>query len=124
MVEDAREGRIFKCGERGHVDIIEREVEDIEVLLHAVTMRGFRNDYDALLDELDPEVAVASAGEGNRYEHPSGEAVETVRRADCAFLCTYDAGDVFIRPTAEGYEVKTQRQPMRYPVYAQTALGE
>ncbi len=109
--------------ERAEVSRIVDDVGDIDVLKLGHHGSAASVD-DALLEELDPEVAVASAGEGNRYGHPSEEAVENVRRADCAFLCTYDAGDVCIRPTAAGYEVKTQREPMRYPVSAQTALGE
>lgn len=58
---------------------------------------------------LDPEVAVASAGEGNRYGHPTQTCIDTIEAAGCKFLCTKDEGDVELRPGDGGVTVTTQR---------------
>ncbi len=38
-----------------------------------------------MMEALDPDVAVASAGEGNRYGHPAPECVEAVRSSGAEF---------------------------------------
>lgn len=43
---------------------------------------------------LDPEVSVASAGEGNSYGHPTATCIDALESADSQFLCTKDIGDV------------------------------
>ena len=40
------------------------------------------------LELLDPELAVASAGEGNSYGHPDPVCVSLLERAGARFLCT------------------------------------
>lgn len=55
--------------------------------------------------ELAPELAVASAGDGNGYGHPDPECVEVLERAGSTFLCTKDVGDVDVRPGASGLRV-------------------
>ena len=62
---------------------------------------------------LDPEVAIASAGQNNEYGHPSQECVEALTSATSLFLCTKDVGDVEVRPGITGPIVHTQlRAPM------------
>lgn len=62
---------------------------------------------------LDPEVAVASAGQNNEYGHPCQECVEALTSAGTLFLCTKDVGDVEVRPGITGPIVHTQlRAPM------------
>lgn len=56
---------------------------------------------------IDPELAVASAGEGNRYGHPTEACVDALLTAGATFLCTKDAGDVEVRPGADGLVVHT-----------------
>ncbi len=51
---------------------------------------------------LDPEVSVASAGEGNDYGHPRDECVEALEGAGSLFLCTKDVGTVEVRPGRDG----------------------
>lgn len=62
-----------------------------------------------MMEALDPDVAVASAGEGNRYGHPAPECVEAVRSSGAEFLCTMDCGDVEFRPMGAGFEVRCAR---------------
>lgn len=58
---------------------------------------------------LDPEVSVASAGEGNSYGHPTDECVDALQSADSHFLCTKDVGDVEVRPGERGPAVSCAR---------------
>lgn len=86
-------------------------VGDVDAL--KVGHHGSRASVDAgLLDILRPEVAVASAGEGNPYGHPSRECVSALEGSGAAFLCTKDAGDVSIEPAREGVRVRAARGPM------------
>lgn len=62
---------------------------------------------DEVLDILKPEVAIASAGAGNSYGHPSAECTEALERAGARFFCTIEAGDVSVEPTDVGYMVGT-----------------
>ena len=54
---------------------------------------------------LEPELAVASAGEDNSYGHPTDECIELCEEAGALFLCTIDAGDVSVRPDEDGIRV-------------------
>lgn len=54
-------------------------------------------------------VAVASAGEGNRYGHPDPAAVDAVRRGGAEFLCTIECGDVTFEPGEGGFRYATGR---------------
>ncbi len=58
---------------------------------------------------LDPEVSVASAGEGNSYGHPDPTCVEMLEDSGSLFLCTKDVGDVCVEPGGEGPVVSLQR---------------
>lgn len=58
---------------------------------------------------LGPEVAVASAGEGNGYGHPDPACVEALEHAGAEFLCTMDVGDVCVEPGAVGPVVTVSR---------------
>ena len=58
---------------------------------------------------IEPEVAVASAGKGNRYGHPTQACIDAVEAAGCKFYCTKDVGDVELRPGEEGVVIATQR---------------
>ena len=59
---------------------------------------------------LDPEVSVASAGEGNVYGHPKKECVDVLEDAGSTFLCTKDVGTVTLTPGRDGVDVLTERR--------------
>jgi competence protein ComEC len=46
------------------------------------------------LEQIAPQVTVASAGDGNRYGHPSPVAVERILGAGSLFYCTAECGQV------------------------------
>lgn len=85
-----------------------QEVGDIDVL--KLGHHGSKVSVDGdLLGILQPELSIASAGEGNRYGHPSDECVDAVRAAGGAFACTIEHGDITITPTAKGFTMQCQR---------------
>lgn len=69
---------------------------------------------DAMMEALDPLVAVASAGVGNRYGHPTQTCVDCIAaHGTTLFLCTADAGDVQVEPARSGVEVSCARKAAR-----------
>lgn len=76
-------------------------VGDIDVL--KVGHHGSKvSIYPETAEALDPEVSVASAGEGNEYGHPSPECREVLEGVGSTFLCTKDQGTVLVGPGREG----------------------
>lgn len=61
-----------------------------------------------LLAFCDPGLALASAGEGNRYGHPTEQCRATLRQAGVPFLCTIWSGDVTVKPGADEPSVSVQ----------------
>ena len=94
--------------ERDELAAYASEVGDIDVL--KVGHHGSKVSVDAsVLERLDPELAVASAGEGNSYGHPSDACIEAVEASGATFLSTIDTGDVTISPGPSGPVVRTSR---------------
>lgn len=85
-----------------------QEVGDIDVLKLGHHGSKVSVDLD-LLETLKPELSIASAGEGNRYGHPSDACIDTVKEAGGAFACTIEHGDITISPTAKGFAMRCQR---------------
>ncbi len=84
------------------------EVGDIDVL--KVGHHGSKVSLTGeLLDVLEPEIAVASAGEDNSYGHPDRACVQLAKDAGALFLCTKDVGDIVIYPGETGPRVTTER---------------
>lgn len=85
------------------------DVGDIDFL--KVGHHGSAASINAELSEvLKAGIAVASAGEGNRYGHPRAECVEALESAGSEFLCTKDVGDVTVYPGADGPSVSCGRR--------------
>lgn len=85
-----------------------QEVGDIDVLKLGHHGSKVSVDLD-LLGTLKPELSIASAGEGNRYGHPSDACIDVVRDAGSAFACTIEHGDITVTPTAKGFAMRCQR---------------
>lgn len=109
----AREGKRLRMLLTGDAELdqereIVQEVGDIDVL--KLGHHGSKVSVDGdLLGILQPELSIASAGEGNRYGHPSDKCVDAVRAAGGAFACTIEHGDITITPTAKGFTMRCQR---------------
>lgn len=83
-------------------------VGDIDVL--KLAHHGSKASVDqTVIDTLMPEFAIASAGAGNTYGHPSRECRDMLAKNGISFLNTIDNGDVSIYPSDTGYEVRTER---------------
>lgn len=85
-----------------------QEVGEIDVL--KLGHHGSKVSVDGeLLDVLKPELSLASAGEGNRYGHPSDACIDAVKEAGGVFACTIEHGDITVTPTANGFAMRCQR---------------
>ncbi|MEE3468657.1 MAG: ComEC/Rec2 family competence protein, partial [Eubacterium sp.] len=72
---------------------VQREIPDVDYL--KVGHHGSKNSSsEAFLSRVRPEIAVASAGENNRYHHPAKEALERLDAVGAYVYCTKEAGAV------------------------------
>ena len=113
LLSYAQEGKSMRTLLTGDAELDQerefaQEVGDIDVL--KLGHHGSKVSVDGdLLEVLRPELSIASAGEGNRYGHPSDVCVDAVREAGGAFACTIEHGDITITPTAKGFAMRCQR---------------
>lgn len=113
LLSYAQEGKSLRVLLTGDAELDQerefvQEVGDIDVL--KLGHHGSKVSVDTdLLETLKPELSIASAGEGNRYGHPSDACIDAVRDAGCAFACTIEHGDITIAPTAKGFAMRCQR---------------
>lgn len=113
LLSYAREGKSLRMLLTGDAELDQerefvQEVGDIDVL--KLGHHGSKVSVDGdLLDVLNPELSIASAGEGNRYGHPSDACIDAVRDAGSAFACTIEQGDITVSPTAAGFSMRCQR---------------
>ena len=101
LTGDAERDETAACvarGAVGDVDFLKVGHHGSEVSIDETTARV-----------LDPEVSVASAGEGNSFGHPRQECVDALVDAGSVFLCTIDCGDVELRPGVDGVRVLCQK---------------
>ena len=113
LLSYAQEGKSLRVLLTGDAELDQerkfvQEVGDIDVL--KLGHHGSKVSVDAaLLEILRPELSLASAGEGNRYGHPSDVCIDAVKEAGGAFACTIEHGDITITPTAKGFDMRCQR---------------
>lgn len=113
LVDYEKSDRSLRCLLTGDTELDQErsyqdEVGDIDVL--KLGHHGSALSVDAkLLEALDPEVSIASAGRGNSYGHPAQECVDYVRGYGSQFYCTIDSGDVFIEPWWDAVKIKCSR---------------
>ena len=113
LLSYAREGKRLRMLLTGDSELDQerefvQEVGDIDVL--KLGHHGSKVSVDTdLLETLKPELSVASAGEGNRYGHPSDTCIDAVRDAGGAFACTIEQGDITVSPTVTGFAMRCQR---------------
>lgn len=113
LLSYAQEGKSLRMLLTGDAELDQerefaQEVGDIDVL--KLGHHGSKVSVDGeLLDVLRPELSIASAGEGNRYGHPSDACRDAVKVAGGAFACTIEHGDITVKPTAKGFTMQCQR---------------
>ena len=94
--------------ERDELERYAASVGDIDVL--KVGHHGSRVSLSGdALAALDPELSIASAGEGNSYGHPDPACICCARESGSKFVCTMDVGDVAICPARGGVIVHVQK---------------
>ena len=113
LLSYAQEGKSLRMLLTGDAELDQerefvQEVGDIDVL--KLGHHGSKVSVDTdLLETLKPELSIASAGEGNRYGHPSDACIDAVRDAGGAFACTIEQGDITVSPTVTGFAMRCQR---------------
>ena len=113
LLSYAREGKSLRMLLTGDAELDQerefvQEVGDIDVL--KLGHHGSKVSVDTdLLETLKPELSIASAGEGNRYGHPSDACIDAVKEAGGVFACTIEHGDITVTPTANGFAMRCQR---------------
>lgn len=113
LLSYAQEGKSLRVLLTGDAELDQerefvQEVGDIDVL--KLGHHGSKVSVDTdLLGTLKPELSIASAGEGNRYGHPSDACIDVVRDAGGAFACTIEQGDITVTLTAKGFAMRCQR---------------
>ena len=113
LLSYAQEGKSLRVLLTGDAELDQerefvQEVGDIDVL--KLGHHGSKVSADGeLLDVLKPELSLASAGEGNRYGHPSDACIDAVKEAGGVFACTIEHGDITVTPTANGFAMRCQR---------------
>lgn len=81
---------------------------DVDIL--KVGHHGSKKALDAeTLAELNPQIALLSVGEGNRYGHPAAEIIELLKEQGAAIYRTDLQGDVSCKFTDDSIEVSTLR---------------
>ncbi len=113
LLSYAQEGKSLRVLLTGDAELDQerefvQEVGDIDVLKLGHHGSKVSVDLD-LLETLKPELSIASAGEGNRYGHPSDACIDAVKEAGGAFACTIEHGDITVTPTAKGFAMRCQR---------------
>lgn len=72
-----------------------------------VAHHGSKNSTtEELLNQINPKLALISAGEGNRYGHPHKETLERLKGAKCKVLETGECGAITLEV---GEEIKVSR---------------
>lgn len=113
LLSYAQEGKSLRVLLTGDAELDQerefvQEVGDIDVL--KLGHHGSKVSVDTdLLETLKPELSIASAGEGNRYGHPTDACIDAVRDAGGAFACTIEQGDITVSPTVTGSAMRCQR---------------
>ncbi|MFD2705208.1 S-layer homology domain-containing protein [Salibacterium lacus] len=79
---------------------------DVEAeILKAAHHGSDSSSSTAFLEEVDPEAAVLSYGEENRYDHPASSVVTNLRNDNADIYSTAAEGDVVFSITEGNYEV-------------------
>lgn len=113
LLSYAQEGKSLRVLLTGDAELDQerefvQEVGDIDVL--KLGHHGSKVSVDTdLLGTLKPGLSIASAGEGNRYGHPSDACIDAVKEAGGVFACTIEHGDITVKPTANGFAMRCQR---------------
>ncbi len=89
--------------ERAGEEEILNQIQDVDYLKVGHHGSAGSSSWE-FLEKVRPEVSVISAGENNRYGHPSGETLERLAKIGTRCLCTAESGAVTV--DFEGGEIR------------------
>lgn len=101
-------GDLEQAGEKQIMDQI-GDVDYLKVGHHG----SAGSDGEEFLAILKPEIAVISAGEGNRYGHPAPETLDRLRRTGADIYSTMDNGAITVKIQEGKWNVSTFRSTFR-----------
>lgn len=79
-----------------------------DITLLKVAHHGSKNSTsEAFLKELNPKIALISAGRANRYGHPHKELMERLEKQGCMIYNTQESGAVTVRVRGKKVQVET-----------------
>ena len=81
-----------------------------DVNLYKCDHHGSKNSSDmSFLEEMNPALTFVSAGEKNRYNHPSPEAVERIMSVCDELYCTKESGQLTLFAGEDAFRVVTKK---------------
>ena len=98
---DLENGTSIQANGRGGDFNVDAYNIDVYITAHHGSAGSSSEEF---LDTTSPRLAINSAGEGNRYGHPSRETLSRLEDIGCAYLTTYETGAVTL--DLSGDEVK------------------
>lgn len=84
-------------------------LQDVDVLkvAHHASRHG---SMESFLDEIEPEIAIYTAGEGNSYGHPHSEAIDRLREIGAKIYGTDIHGTITVVTDGSDYSVVTENE--------------
>lgn len=119
LLEETHDGNIVVLFEYGDTNVLltgdfeaEEEMQILDDLDHVDVLKvGHHGSYtstsEALLEDISPDWAVISVGEGNDYGHPHDSVVRRLRTFGVPILRTDQDGDIRILTDGEEPEIAT-----------------
>ncbi len=90
--------------------IVKEQGRSIKSTVYKVAHHGSRHaSSEEILAEIQPEISVFSCGAGNRYGHPTPEAISRVMKAGSKVYRTDENGEVTIVSDGKKVKVQTER---------------
>lgn len=70
-----------------------KDIEDVDILKagHHCSRTA---SSEMFLNLIDPEIAICSVGEGNKFGHPHNETLEMFKKLNVQYLITYEEGNI------------------------------
>jgi len=79
---------------------------DLESEIYKVGHHGSDTSSSlSLINETNPEVAIFSYGEDNRYDHPNDVVVERIENSDAKMYSTQESGSIVVSTNGTTYDV-------------------
>ena len=94
------------------MEILERGIDVNAEILHASHHGSYTGNSKAFLEAISPEAVVISCGMGNRYRHPSEEAINRFEEMEIPVYRNDESGDIII--TTDGISYTFNVEPGSY----------